>query len=247
VVEPRSRFDWPLAFTLVAAFLIFAGLYVFNSLRRVPAEVASSGAKLVRELGDLARAFTTGTVETSFHSYATEVSGSSFFQFAALDEIEVFERSDHTSTLWGQLVLPEVVVRATAPVHYTYYLDLDGEWRFELADDTVRVRAPKIQFNKPAVDASRIEYEVRQGSVLRDEAAALEKLREGISAMAHRRAQENIHLVRELGRRKTEEFVATWLLDSFGEAERSRRIEVVFAGEAKPSLPSEQPAASDGS
>jgi hypothetical protein len=65
--------------------------------------------------------------------------------------------------------------------------------------------------------------------------------------MAHRRAQENIHLVRELGRRKTEEFVATWLLDSFGEAERSRRIEVVFAGEAKPSLPSEQPAASDGS
>jgi hypothetical protein len=245
-VEFRPRFGWPLAFTSVAALLIIAGLYVFNSLRRIPAEVAGSGVKLVRELGDLARAFTTGTVETSFHSYATEVSGSSFLQFAALDEIEVFERSDYTSTLWGQLVLPEVVVRATAPVQYTYYLDLDAEWRFELAGDAVRVRAPEIQFNKPAVDASRIEYEVRQGSVLRDEAAALAKLRDGISSMAHRRAQENVHLVRELGRRKTEDFVATWLLHSFGEDERDHRIDVVFADEAKPWLRLEQPPANDG-
>ena len=167
-MEPRPRFGWPVAFTLVSALLIFAGIYVFNSLRRIPADVAVSGTKLVRELRDLARAFNTGTVETSFHSYATEVIGSSFLQFATLDEIEVFERSDHSSTLWGQLQLPEVVVRATAPVQYTYYLDLDAEWHFELEGDTVRVRAPSIRFNKPAVDAARIEYEIRQGSVFRD-------------------------------------------------------------------------------
>jgi hypothetical protein len=230
-VETRQRFGWPLAFTLVAAFLILAGLYVFRSLRQVPADVADSGVKLVRELGDLARAFTTGTVETSFHSYATEVHGSSFLQFATLDEMEVFERSDHTSTLWGQLMLPEVVVRATAPVQYTYYLDLDADWRFELEGSTLRVRAPGIRFNRPAVDASRLEYEVRQGSVFRDEEAALESLRAGISAMAHRRAQENVPLVREIGRRRTEDFVAGWLLHGFDQEAGDYRIEVVFAGE----------------
>jgi hypothetical protein len=65
--------------------------------------------------------------------------------------------------------------------------------------------------------------------------------------MAHRRAQENVHLVRELGRRNTEEFVGNWLLHSFGEAERDRRIEVVFADEERPSLRLEQSPASDGS
>ena len=238
-MEPRPRFGWPVAFTLVAALLIFAGIYVFNSLRRIPADVADSGAKLVRELRDLARAFNTGTVETSFHSYATEVSGSSFLQFATLDEIEVFERSDYSSTLWGQLQLPEVVVRATAPVQYTYYLDLDAEWHFELEGDTVRVRAPRIRFNKPAVDAARIEYEIRQGSVFRDEEEALEKLRAGMSAMAHRRAQENVHLVREVGRRKTEEFVAAWLLHSFDQEATMFRVDVVFADEAKRAPPIE--------
>ena len=34
--------------------------------------------------------------------------------------------------------------------------------------------------------------------VFRDEEASLAKLRAGISAMAHRRAQENVHLVREV-------------------------------------------------
>ena len=238
-MEPRPRFGWPVAFTFVAALLIFAGIYVFNSLRRIPADVAESGTKLVRELRDLARAFNTGTVETSFHSYATQVSGSSFLQFATLDEMEVFERSDYSSTLWGQLQLPEVVVRATAPVQYTYYLDLDAEWHFELEGDTVRVRAPRIRFNKPAVDAARIEYEIRQGSVFRDEEEALEKLRAGMSAMAHRRAQENVHLVREVGRRKTEEFVAAWLLHSFDQGAGSYRVDVVFSDEAKTAPPNE--------
>jgi hypothetical protein len=67
--------------------------------------------------------------------------------------------------------------RSRSTIKYTYYLDLDAEWRCELRGDTVRVRAPEIQFNEPAIGASRIEYEVRQGSVLRDETAALAKLR----------------------------------------------------------------------
>jgi hypothetical protein len=49
--------------------------------------------------------------------------------------------------------------------------------------------------------------------------------------MAHRRAQENVALVREVGRREVEEFVETWLFRDFGEEARRYDVEVVFADE----------------
>jgi hypothetical protein len=125
------------------------------------------------------------------------------------------------------------VVRATAPVQYTYYVDFTEEWTFELDEDNraIQVRAPPIRFNRPALDASALQYEVRQGSALRDEDASLAKLQEGLTSMAHRRAQENVALVREVGRREVEEFVETWLFRDFGEEARRYHVEVAFAGE----------------
>jgi len=38
----------------------------------------------------------------------------------------------HRGDLQGALALPDVVVEARAPVAYTYFLDLDMEWRFRL-------------------------------------------------------------------------------------------------------------------
>ena len=93
------------------------------------------------------------------------------------------------------------------------------------------VHAPPIRFNRPSLDASALHYEVRQGSALRDEEAAIAKLKEGLTSMAHRRAQENVGLVREVARREVEEFVETWLFRDFGEEARGYRVEVVFAGE----------------
>ncbi|HUP25754.1 MAG TPA: hypothetical protein VNB06_22795, partial [Thermoanaerobaculia bacterium] len=95
----------------------------------------------------------------------------------------------------------------------------------------IRVRAPPIRFNRPSLDASAIDYEVRRGSILRDQDAALDKLREGLTSMAHRRAQENVALVREVGRREVQQFVETWLFRDFGEEARRYDVEVVFAGE----------------
>ena len=49
-----------------------------------------------------------------------------------------------------------MVVAATVPVEYTYYLDLDESWDFVLREGTLVVLAPEIRFNTPALDVSRL-------------------------------------------------------------------------------------------
>lgn len=222
---------WPLAFVVVMLALLGSVLYVFVSLRRLPAEAGRGARAVFEEVRNVAAAFRQGTIETEFVSYATRVEGTTYFQFATLEQTEVFRRRDTSSLLWGQLALPDVVVEAVAPVTYTYYVDLGGEWELTLADRTVRVTAPAIRFNRPAIDASEIRLEPRTTSVLRDEEAALENLRRSLSSLVTRRAAEHVPLVRELGRRKIAEFVRTWLAGSFGDG-GEYDVEVVFADEA---------------
>lgn len=226
----RSVSYWPVAVVALGIAAIGAGLIVFQSIRRAPAELLDRGSEAVEQLTGLMRAFREGRVTTSFLSYATEVSGNNHLQFATLREVEVFERTDSATVLWGQLQLPDVVVSAQAPVVYTYILDLNGRWEITLDRGGIQVIAPPIEHNPPAIDLSAMRYDVRSGSVFRDEQDALARLRLGITELANRRAAENTELVRELGRRKTEEFVRNWLLNTYPDSE-SKRVDVVFADE----------------
>jgi hypothetical protein len=224
----RSR--WPFVFALLGLGALALAAYVFHRAQSIPGEILEEGRTIASELRSVAAAFKTGTITTTFVSYATEVSGGQKLQFATLKEMEVFERTDRAQVLWGQLELPEVVVRAEAPVEYTYYLDLKEPWDFLLEGETVRVQAPSIRFNTPAIDVSRLRYEVKSGSVFRDEALALENLRRGLGQLARERASTNIALVREVGRKETTEFVRTWLLSRYDDA-APYHIEVLFADE----------------
>jgi hypothetical protein len=223
-------FTWQVAITVIALVTIVAGVYLTKSILDVPRDVTESGREVLRDVQEIARAFGEGTVTTTFISYAAEVSGSNYLQFATLKQMEVFERSEGGTALWGRLQLPEVVVQASAPVEFTYYLDLNGTWEMRLEDRTVVVTAPSIEFNTPAIDASAIRYEVREGSIFRNEEEVLDKLRAGLMEMSRGRAKDNIELVRELGRRKTAEFVNNWLKSSFQDGE-SYHVEVRFADE----------------
>jgi hypothetical protein len=219
-----------LVFAVLGLGLLALAAYVFHRAQSLPGEILDEGRNIASELRSVAAAFRTGTITTTFVSHATEVSGGQKLQFATLKEMEVFERTDRAQVLWGQLELPEVVVRAEAPVEYTYYLDLKESWDLVLEGGTVQVQAPPIRFNTPAIDVSRLRYEVKSGSVFRDEALALENLRRGLSQLARERATTNIALVREVGRKETTEFVRTWLLSQYDDA-ASYHIEVVFADE----------------
>ena len=232
---------WPLAVAALglAAILTAGALFVVRRVTSLPADLVEQGRGLVGDLKSVAAAFRSGTITTSFSSYASEVSGTTYLQFATLRQVEVFERKDEVTLLWGQLALPDVVVEARAPVEYTYYLDLDKAWTLKLEGDTILVAAPPIEFNSPALDASALRFEVREGSVFRDEAAALEQLRRGLSDLAKLRARQHVALVRETGRRRTEQFVETWLARAFSDGAR-HRAKVTFPDEV-PSVPSPAP------
>ncbi len=205
-------------------------VWIYRSLRQIPGDVVATGRQVLAELGEVASAFHSGTVTTRFISHATEVSGSNYLQFAQLTETEIFQRTDEATVLWGNLDLPDLVVEATAPVEYTYFLDLNAPWQLRQKGAVIEVLAPAIEANTPAVDISALTYSVRTGSLLRDEASALARLRAGITEMAKQRADDNVDLVRELGRRKTEEFVENWLARSFADGDQFH-AKVVFIDE----------------
>jgi hypothetical protein len=238
--EPRrpSPVPWALAAAAVAIVAIVAagGLYVFRSVRSLPADVVEGGRKALQDLGEVAAAFRTGTVTTTFRSYATQVTGTSRLQFAELRQEELFERRDSEAVLWGALALPDVVVEARAPVTYTYFLDLEKEWRFRLEGRDVLVVAPRIEWNRPAVDVSALRYVVREGSVLRDEQLALDRLRSELTPLLDRRARQHVPFVREAGRRKVEAFVETWLVQRFADG-TEHRARVVFGDEPAAATP----------
>lgn len=217
---------------VVAAFIATTILITVREVASLPARTLEAGGDA---LAEIARAFRQGSVEIRFSNYASEISGSQFLQFATLNQREVFERLDSATVLWGTVPLPDIVVEVTAPVEYTYYIDLNGQWSFALRDGIVEVEAPAIEHNEPAIDASEIRFRVREDSLIRDTDEAMEKLRAALSDLARERARDNVELVREVGRKRVEEFVRTWLGNEFADSERLR-IDVLFADEeARPS------------
>jgi len=227
-----------LVVAVLALTLAFLGglLFLLKRASDVPREMAREGREALKEVRSIAEAFRTGTITTSFTSYATEVGATSYFQFATLKQVEVFQRKDTATLLWGQLALPDVVVEARAPITYTYYLDLAKPWKLEQDGKTVLVTAPAIEFNTPAIDASAVRFEVREGSLFRDEDVAIEALRSGLTRMSLEKARQNIPLVREVGRHKAEEFVERWLETTFSDG-RGYHAKVSFADEGPPPPP----------
>ena len=232
----RSSWAWPVAWMVTIVVLVGAALYVFRSCRDLPVETLNNASKVVQQVGikaqEVAAAFKQGTITTIFTSYATTVSGSQYLQFATLSQVETFTRKDESSTAFGYIPLPEVIVEATAPVSYTYYLDLNAHWEFKLQDGVLWVIAPEIKFNKPAVDASRITYEVKKNSLFRNTAEATANLKESITGLSIKKAHDNIALVRDTGRHQTETFVENWLAKSFSDG-RKYPVKVVFRSELR--------------
>lgn len=217
----------------IVLILVLAGLYIFRQITAIPEKAAQAIKNGLKELVHVAAAFNRGAITTTFISYATQVEGSSRFQFATLKQMEIFERKDEGA--FGFIPLPDVIAEARAPVEFTYYLDFNGTWKIMVAGGVVCVLTPPIQFNKPAVDASKIKYEIKKGSVLRRESKVMEELKESVTGLSIRRAKDNIPLVREQGRKQVEAFVKTWLLRDFSDG-ANYRVTVIFPDEPMPAV-----------
>jgi hypothetical protein len=236
----KSSWPWAAAWIATVAMVVGGGVFVFKSCRDLPLETMEKGSKLAKEvsagLAKVASAFRQGTINTTFTSYATEMSGHQFLQVATLTQHERFTRTDEATTAFGYIPLPEVIVEADAPITYTYYVDFNEAWNFTLQDGQIIVTAPDLKFNKPAVDVSRMTYEVRKNSVIRDTRGAMEALKNSITWMAHEKARTNVNLVRETSRMQTQKFVQNWLAKAFSDG-KNYPVAVRFRSEVSTNAP----------
>lgn len=221
---------WAIAMLfLILACLLVPILLIRATMMRVRSLGATAESALLA-VRKVAEAFRTGEVETTLRSYATDLKGVSKFQFAELKQLESFERKDSASIGWGTIPLPDVVVEARGAVVYTYVLDFKKRWELKLHDAQVEVLAPAPEFSTPALDPSTLTFEIKRGSVLRDEEAVRSALQAGLSQLLEQRAREHLNLVRESGRKATEEFVRNFLLSNYDDA-KSLTVNVRFADE----------------
>ncbi len=234
-LPPEGRRARTLIWVVVILGLMVNLALFLRTCQKLPGEALDKAGNVISKTGEalanVAAAFTRGTITTEFRSYATTVTNQQLFQFATLRQHEVFTRTEELTTGFGYIPLPEVVVEARAPVEYTYHLDFNGPWKFAARDQVLHVFPPPIRFNKPAIDASQLTYEVRKGMLKTDE--ALENLKQSISSLAVLKAKDNIPLVRENCRQQTALFVERWLARSFSDG-KQYAVKVHFAGEPLP-------------
>ncbi|HTG44599.1 MAG TPA: hypothetical protein VK633_08710, partial [Verrucomicrobiae bacterium] len=231
---PRAHLSWARAtMWMVIALVVVGGtVLIFRACVQMPGETISKTGDAVQKVGsllkDVASAFRQGTITTSFTSYATTIEGMQLLQVGKVNQMEIFTRTDERTL--GYLTLPEVIVEARAPIEYTYYVDLNGPWRFVVENQVLHAYPPDIGVNTPAVDVSKMSFEVRKGRFGTEQVQ--EDLKRSISYMAKEKARQNIGLIRETARGKIGEFVANWLARSFPDG-KEYPVKVYFPKEAQ--------------
>ncbi len=228
-----SGASWAVAMALLGlACLVLPIVLIRSAMTRVKSlgGTAESALIAIRKIGE---GFETGKVETVLRSYATSVRGVSRLQFAELRQLESFERTDSTALAWGAIPLPDVVVEARGNVVYSYVLDFQKRWDLKYHDGRVDVLAPAPEFTPPALDPSSLVFEVKKGSMLRDEEAVRAALQGGLTGLLAERARAHVPLVRETGRKATEEFVRNFLMTQYDDA-ADVSVHVRFADESAP-------------
>ena len=136
-------------------------------LRPQPARRAWSraGGRRSRDLRDVAAAFRTGSITTTFRGDATSVTGTTRLQFAeVLRQDEVFERRDAAAVLWGSVLRCPTwwsrrASRSPTPTSSTSTRSGTSGSK----PGVVYVTVPKVEWNRPR-PTSALRFLVARGS-----------------------------------------------------------------------------------
>lgn len=174
-----------------------------------------------------------------FRSYATRISAQQNLQVARLNRVEVYERTSKAQAFGFSL--PEVVVSVSFPVEYNYGISLTAPWRFAKEEGMLVVYPPELSGQTPAVNISEMKFEVKKGSILRDEDHVKERLQKELTGYLAGNSIALRSQVRAEARKSVERFVRSWLGTQFSERATILPIKVLFPGENSDTVPSAAP------
>jgi hypothetical protein len=228
---------WPVVI-LAVAMLVYL---VFHQIGRTAREGGRAATEVMRELGenavDIAAAFTSGTITTTFISAIPSFSpgGGARLELAAFEAMEILRNSDELRIGWDLIPLGTTVTEIRVPVTYRYHLRFDESWLLEVEGQSCVVYAPDIRPTlPPAIDTGRMERFSERGWLRFNEEEQMEELEKSITAVLSERAADPRHLemVRERCRLEVAEFVRSWLLiEDHWREDRFRSVTVIFADE----------------
>ena len=232
----------------VVLIIVFGIIYILRTSWEMPGKVVDKIGQIIHsgtnEIKEIAQAFMKGTVVTEFRSYAIEVTSSNYLQVAKLNTNEQFTRTVSKTIFWDKIDLPEVKVDIMVPVEYTFYVDLEGIWRFSLRDlgsktdevIEVIIHAPEIQLNRPSINLTRLTVNMK-GSILRTDESEVEKqLLKEILPMCIRSGKDKVKLIRAVAKDEVEKFVQNWFVNiQFKDYKIKPHVKAVyFADEESP-------------
>lgn len=192
---------------------------------------------------------------TEFREAGLRISGTPKLQIAQLQIIEEVPRVDSKSLEmeipWFDKTvtvnLPDVKATVSLPVEFTYVCDLQKDWSFSYDEEgrTLTVVAPPIEWNRPAVDVSRMREEFTTSIARFGEEEVLGKLKRELTDILNARAASHVGEIRLHAEKSVETFVNQWLSEKFyGGKPAPVRTSVRFA-EAPSSLPHSSPPLAD--
>jgi hypothetical protein len=213
---------WPKAFSKVGATalivvcivtVVYLGIDSCNTAFKAPGEI-------VKEVGGafekIAKAFKTGKITEEFLSYAVSVEQNNRLQVCSFKAIERFSREESNSTAYGYFNY-SAKVAITVPVEYTYYVDLNEEWKFiyDYKDVTkanyVSVVVPTIKYNTPAATVSEMKTTYPKESFFISEEDIRKKIMKDITPECELRAKKYADNNRANARESIKGFVDNWL------------------------------------
>lgn len=176
----------------------------------------------------------TETQENSLKTHLFALSGSKKMILSTLKHYEVFEKKSELHLFNERLRLPDIIVRASMPVEYNYYVDFDGEWFISVDDLEIKVIAPSLQVLPPSVALSELEFEVKKGSLFRRDSVVLDALRSELDELLNESAQSYVPTIQETARRELKQFVELW---AEGHDKGTSSIKIIFKDEVQDSQP----------
>jgi hypothetical protein len=235
---------WPSVIIALALVAYLAVLELGKAAREGGRAVTETVRDLGEEAADIAAAFKTGTITTTFTAAVPSLAPDSAMrlELASYETVETFTRSDELRVAWDLIPLGTTFSEIRVPVTYRYHLRLDEPWLLEVDEQSCVVHAPPIRPTlPPAIDTYGMEKYSSSGWLRFDEDEQMDTLERGITAGLSARAGDDVHIemIRQHCRLRVAEFVRAWLLrEDHWRSDRFRSVTVVFADEteAEPSV-----------
>ena len=206
--KTKARIHLIWAMTLLILVGISIAIYIYNDSKTIASKSMNGISKLLHDIS-------TDSMMISFSNYNTTIKGVSKFQVAELTQMALLTNHQNGSLI---NLYKDADVEITVPVEYTYTVSFSEPWSITVDSSnviTVNIIAPKIRPNTPAPNISQLKEQKINSNFLNNGNKAMNQLKNEITPRLKITAIDNVPLIREIARKRINDYFRKWLVNSY--------------------------------